>query len=468
SSSKVFLFCLSVWRAREVCVCDILKYGEVQSPGYPAPYPPSHNEIWDLLVPQGYALSLTFTNIDIEPSKNCYYDSLMVLHKKRILGVFCGQNHVSKADHPGNYSIKSPGNSLRLVFKTDSSSPGSHKGFSATYQAVAVKCGYPKIPENNHCRVVTENPKTVYQAEIRFGCESKYYRLEGDEVYRCEAQGYWRSVNGNRAFPKCVAVCGEPEFEHSNFGRIFGGSAADAGQIPWQIFVETPRGGASLISDRWVLTAANVVEGQDSLLMYGGAVDIDHLGDSNNTVFLESEKIFIHPGYPKAPTRGRRTNYNNDIALVRLKSRVPLGPHLLPICLPERKDDGTVIPGRVGYVSGWGTTEHGTISSRLLYTQIPVIDKNPCSKRKTGRPLYQTFSENMFCAGEKGKDSCYGDSGGPFFLREFRRGPGGEIERGPFRLYGIVSWGLYCQERGYYTKVDNYLDWIREIIEKEE
>ncbi|MBN3316928.1 C1R protein, partial [Atractosteus spatula] len=629
-----------------------VKYGEVQSPGYPAPYPPSHNEIWDLLVPQGYALNLTFTNIDIEHSKNCYYDSLMVLHKKRILGVFCGQNHVSKADHPGKYSIKSPGNSLRLVFKTDSSSPGSHKGFSATYQAVdidecseeqnkgqachhlchntpggfvcscrrgyqlqpdnstckrivfqmlfsplgplsfafvwhisaitlhmfvsvgclgllkaaaglfswsskannkqaamspcsshlpaplkpsrrepditlqctdnsvvlcdtlmfdiavlAVKCGYPKIPENNHLRVVTENPKTVYQDEIRFGCESKYYRLEGDgmkffflpfhlcltlflfptaarlclfvvQMYlsllfllglrRCEAQGYWGSVNGNRAFPKCVAVCGEPEFEHSNFGRIFGGSAADAGQIPWQIFVETPRGGASLISDRWVLTAANVVEGQDSLLMYGGALDIDHLGDSNNTVFLESEKIFIHPGYPKAPTRGRRTNYDNDIALVRLKSHVPLGPHLLPICLPERKDDGTVIPGRVGYVSGWGTTEHGTISSRLLYTQIPVIDRNPCSKRKTGRPLYQTFSENMFCAGEKGKDSCYGDSGGPFFLREFRRGPGGEIERGPFRLYGIVSWGLYCQERGYYTKVDNYLDWIREIIEKEE
>ncbi|XP_069039108.1 complement component 1, r subcomponent isoform X2 [Lepisosteus oculatus] len=463
-------------------------HGEVQSPGYPAPYPPSLHEIWDLLVPQGYTLNLTFTNIDIELSEDCYYDSIMVMFGKRFLGRFCGRNHVSKGDRPGKYSIMSPGNSLRLVFKTDSSSPGSHRysGFSAIYQAVdinecttefdkgymchhfcsntlggfvcscrhgyqlqpdnstcfPVDCGFP-VPKNGTLRVVSANPKTLYQDEIQFGCESKYYRLEGD-------------------------VCGEPEIENSDFGRIFGGSEAKLGQIPWQVYVNDPKGGGSLIFDRWVLTSAHVVEGKDSLLMFGGTVDIGHLGDSNNTVTLESEKIFIHPGYLESPTTGRRTNFNNDIALVRLKSHVPLGPHLLPICLPERRDDGTLIPERLGFVSGWGRTEHGTLSSKLLYVKIPVKNRATCSNRKDGKPLRQSFSENMFCAGEQGKDSCSGDGGGPFFLREFRRGAGGQIERGPFRLYGIVSWGIICQERGYYTKVDNYLDWIRETIEREE
>uniref|UniRef100_W5MLE9 Complement component 1, s subcomponent.2 n=1 Tax=Lepisosteus oculatus TaxID=7918 RepID=W5MLE9_LEPOC len=488
-------------------------HGEVQSPGYPAPYPPFLNEIWDLLVPQGYTLNLTFHHFDIEPSNNCDYDSLMVMFGRRFLGVFCGPNPSFQGDRPGNYSIMSPGNSLRLVFSTDDSSPGPHRysGFSAIYQAVdidecsveaekgqachhvcnnnlggflcschhgyqlqpdnstcqPVDCGFP-VAKNGTLRVVSENPKTLYQDEIRFECESKYYRLEGDDVYRCEAQGYWMSLNGSVDLPKCVAVCGEPENEYSDFGRIFGGREAELGQIPWQVYVEDKRGGGSLISDRWVLTAAHVVEGKDSLLMYGGTADIENIESSKNTVTMESEKIFIHPGYPKAPTIGKRTNYDNDIALVRLKSRVPLGPHLLPICLPERKDDGTLISERLGFVSGWGRTEHGTLSSKLLYVEIPVKDRDTCSKNKDGKPLEQMFTENMFCAGEKDKDSCSGDSGGPFFLQEFQRGAGGEIERGPFRLYGIVSWGIICQERGYYTKVDNYLDWIRETIEREE
>lgn len=53
-------------------------YGEVQSPQYPQPYLPNLLEQWDLSVPEGYQIRLTFTHLDIEPSAGCFYDALTV------------------------------------------------------------------------------------------------------------------------------------------------------------------------------------------------------------------------------------------------------------------------------------------------------------------------------------------------------------------------------------------------------
>lgn len=53
-------------------------HGEVQSPQYPRPYPPNLLKQWDLSVPEGYQIRLTFTHLDIEPSAGCLYDALTV------------------------------------------------------------------------------------------------------------------------------------------------------------------------------------------------------------------------------------------------------------------------------------------------------------------------------------------------------------------------------------------------------
>lgn len=53
-------------------------YGEIHSPQYPRPYPPNLQEQWDLSVPEGYQIRLTFTHMDIEASAGCYYDALTV------------------------------------------------------------------------------------------------------------------------------------------------------------------------------------------------------------------------------------------------------------------------------------------------------------------------------------------------------------------------------------------------------
>lgn len=244
-----------------------------------------------------------------------------------------------------------------------------------------------------------------------------------------------------------------------------GGTDANLGELPWQLLIRSPRkGGASLIGDRWAVTAAHVVEGYEKLGMslYGGLVDTRLT--SNNEVVMESEKIIIHPNY--AASSVSRTNFDNDIALIKLASRVNLGPNLIPICLPTA--NMSLLENEVGTVSGWGFTEKsdgrlGT-SDSLKYAHISVYSLAKCNDLPVLKhEKRMVFTDNMFCAGAEGMDSCLQDSGGPFTTPVMNDG------KGPFYLTGIVSWGLPCRQRqykGYYTKVKNYIDWIKETIDE--
>lgn len=266
----------------------------------------------------------------------------------------------------------------------------------------------------------------------------------------------------------CISVCGKPEKHTANAGRILGGKNANLGEIPWHLLIKEPnRGGASLINDRWAVTAAHVVEDVDetALRLYGGLVDgrttIQRTHRMSNVVVMDSERIIIHPNYIKGVQD--RTNFDNDIALIRLASRVKLGPNLLPICLPEVNRG--LLENEQGTVSGWGKTEGriGLVTSAMLkYAHIGVYSLTECENTPyTPTKKRMSFTNNMFCAGAEGKDSCQKDSGGPFVLPMLTGG-------GPYYLSGIVSWGPPCSERqykGYYTKVENYVDWIKETID---
>ena len=68
-----------------------------------------------------------------------------------------------------------------------------------------------------------------------------------------------------------------------------------------------------------------------------------------------------------------------------------------------------------------------------------------------------TILPTMLCAGENGKDSCQGDSGGSLNCRH--------KDSNKWELCGITSFGFQCSAAlpGVYTKVDTYLDWIEEV-----
>ncbi|XP_060681151.1 trypsin II-P29-like [Hemiscyllium ocellatum] len=106
-------------------------------------------------------------------------------------------------------------------------------------------------------------------------------------------------------------------------------------------------------------------------------------------------------------------------------------------------------------VSGWGNLlNNGGVQypAHLQCLDVPILSETTCNNAYPGM-----ISRNMVCAGflQGGKDSCQGDSGGPLVCD-------GKLE-------GIVSWGLGCAEPnfpGVYTKVCNYLPWIRETRRK--
>ncbi|XP_034144534.1 complement C1s subcomponent [Esox lucius] len=506
--------------------------GVVSSPSWPHPYAEHARCSYTLSVEDHLQLLLHFTgDFDVEQRADgrCV-DALTVETSAGTLGPFCGSVAPPSPLHTKAHHA-------RVVFSADGQ--GSNKGFTLRYSVTPktcpgivtskstmtpqqteyhhgdtvtvtcdpgsvldtgddayksscqrtgewspvqhcepVNCGQPDISDEV-LKLVDKNPNTLFLDEIQFECESKYYKLEWDEKYICEASGKWTSVNGQQSFPKCIEVCGIPEEAPSSSGRIMGGRAAKLEEIPWQLLTKYPRrGGASLINDRWALTAAHVVDGYEEspITFFGGLIDaLKGKEDEKDTVVMKTKKIIIHPNYVKGILGNERTNYDNDIALIRMSSRVKLGPTVLPVCLPDV--DGGLKEQQVGGVSGWGAketkdkTKINEKSQFLRYTEVTRLEQKKCEDTPSlPNNKRMVFTENMLCAGSDGKDSCRGDSGGPLF---YPRLSSGNQKNRAHRLVGIVSWGSPCEvgndsTKGYYTKVEKYLDWIMETMKRED
>ena len=213
--------------------------------------------------------------------------------------------------------------------------------------------------------------------------------------------------------------------------RIINGKRAQISQYPWlaSLFVasesdpESGGGcGGSLISSRWVLTAAHCFLNSAGDAVSEGAasrttvtLSTTNIGASaSGAIVVDANQVIVHPNYnPNQATSSNSNDY--DIALVELKTPVSI--------TPVRLYTGGIPTGLPTIVAGWGATQgDGSNSSDdLLATQLLISTTSACQAAHEG-----LITSNMLCAGgytsTDTSDTCQGDSGGPLFIRLKQQG----------------------------------------------
>ncbi|XP_029724374.2 CLIP domain-containing serine protease B4 isoform X1 [Aedes albopictus] len=268
--------------------------------------------------------------------------------------------------------------------------------------------------------------------------------------------------SANAAFPNSNS-CGV-----DNADRIYPGNITGITSYPWAsnlIFHESGRNedlfrcGGSLISDRYVLTAAHCF---DSLgdgyelqrIRFGewdvqNELDCDYHGYCNEPILeVGFEKIVAHKDY------NERTLIN-DIALIKLNESIEFTEAISPVCLPLSKELENLEVGNKKFtIVGWKNIRHrnGTYEPtspiKLHDWMLEEVDAETCSNL-VGEPI----SASQICA--LGKDTCRGDSGSGLIRKV----------NGFYSVNGIVSVGCGGKNvPAVYTKVDMFLDWIRDNI----
>ncbi|CAK1550567.1 unnamed protein product [Leptosia nina] len=258
--------------------------------------------------------------------------------------------------------------------------------------------------------------------------------------------------------------------------RIFGGNRTSLFEMPWMVLLSYQSGrgtklscGGTLITERYVLTAAHCVSNLGSKLRLEGVILGDHdirqnpdceRMDGELTCAPPARNVTIdavikHHGY-------NPQTLNDDIALLRLSEPADFSlDNMKAICLPTTSQlQDEKLEGLLGVVAGWGATEDGLQSPVLLSVALPIITNRGCQSIYNDSP--HIYDRQVCAGGVQDKDSCGGDSGGPLMY------PGRTDAGVRYVQRGIVSFGSKrCGIGGYpgvYTRISYYMDWILDNI----
>jgi secreted trypsin-like serine protease len=230
--------------------------------------------------------------------------------------------------------------------------------------------------------------------------------------------------------------------------RIFNGTRAGVGQFPWQaalyVHAEPPLFcSGSIISEEWILTAAQCLVGAESATVLAGFMDLSNQGQVIAQV-AESSEVILHQDYdPDA--------FDNDIALIKLQTPLTFNVDVVPIALAEDfLENGIDVR-----VSGWGASSDAdsSLSRFLSYVDLVAIRNSDCIA------IYgNVIVDSMVCAQARAmlKGACLGDGGSPLVVN---------ADISPV-LVGLVNFiSPNGCESGYptgFTRIASYRNWIRD------
>jgi secreted trypsin-like serine protease len=221
--------------------------------------------------------------------------------------------------------------------------------------------------------------------------------------------------------------------------------------------------GGSLISEKFVLTAAHCLRKKDPPVVV-------RLGDQN----LKRDDDGAEPQEFRVKNYVRHEKYSvkskyYDIGLIELNGDAKFTKFVRPACLWQDSQ----IPTSIAVATGWGSIEdHGPTSDELQKVALTIMQNRDCQpylKHVIDHTdiLSQGIIDSQLCAAaiEEGKlvgqrDTCQGDSGGPLQIT---------LENNPCMHYvvGVTSFAIGCaieNSPGVYTRVSEYIDWIEEKV----
>ncbi|CAB3229843.1 unnamed protein product [Arctia plantaginis] len=230
--------------------------------------------------------------------------------------------------------------------------------------------------------------------------------------------------------------------------RIVGGKETGINEYPMMVGIVDARiiqikCGATIISRRYVLTAAHCLTGlipEQTAILVG-----EHNVSSNDSPATKGYRVasFIpHSQYSDS-------NYDYDIALIRAREAIEFSDRVGPVCLPFKFENDDFY-GKKVTVLGWGTIfVGGPVSSVLLEADLDVISQTECKYKEP------SVTNRQICTFTRGKDACQDDSGGPLLYTD--------PQTALLFVVGIVSSGRSCATGdfpGINTRVTAFLNWI--------